>query len=83
MDGPGAGRTPTAVSESGARRHGEHEETTMNLTDLVRYWGKTRPAQQAIVFGNTSQTWSEVDAVTDALARGLAARAFVRVTASG
>ncbi|AKE88764.1 MULTISPECIES: class I adenylate-forming enzyme family protein [Rhodococcus] len=46
----------------------------MNLTDLVRYWGKTRPAQQAIVFGNTSQTWSEVDAVTDALARGLAAR---------
>lgn len=46
----------------------------MNLADLVRYWGKTRPAQQAIVFGDTSQTWAEVDAVTDALARGLAAR---------
>ncbi|KSZ60722.1 AMP-dependent acyl-CoA synthetase [Rhodococcus pyridinivorans KG-16] len=46
----------------------------MNLPDLVRYWGKTRPAQQAIVFGDTSQTWAEVDAITDALARGLAAR---------
>jgi len=46
----------------------------MNLADLVRYWGKTRPTQQAIVFGDTSQTWAEVDAVTDSLARGLAAR---------
>ncbi|MGX6510948.1 class I adenylate-forming enzyme family protein [Rhodococcus sp. SJ-2] len=46
----------------------------MNLPDLVRYWGKTRPAQQAIVFGGTCQTWSEVDSITDALARGLAAR---------
>ena len=46
----------------------------MNLAELVRYWGKTRPEQQAIVFGDTSQTWAEVDAITDALARGLAAR---------
>lgn len=46
----------------------------MNLAELVRYWGKTRPTRQAIVFGDTSQTWAEVDAVTDALARGLAAR---------
>lgn len=46
----------------------------MNLADLTRYWGKTRPDQQAIVFGGTAETWAEVDAVTDALARGLAAR---------
>jgi acyl-CoA synthetase (AMP-forming)/AMP-acid ligase II len=46
----------------------------MNLADLTRFWGKTRSAQQAIVFGDTSQTWAEVDAITDALARGLAAR---------
>ncbi|CRK53989.1 Acid--CoA ligase [Rhodococcus sp. RD6.2] len=46
----------------------------MNLADLTRFWGKTRSQQQAIVFGDTSQTWGEVDAITDALARGLAAR---------
>ncbi|MFW0785242.1 AMP-binding protein [Gordonia sp. CPCC 206044] len=46
----------------------------MNLADLTRYWGKTRSQQQAIVFGDTSQTWAEVDAITDAIARGLAAR---------
>ena len=44
----------------------------MNLADLTRFWGKTRSQQQAIVFGDTSQTWAEVDAITDALARGLA-----------
>ncbi|WP_109529531.1 MULTISPECIES: class I adenylate-forming enzyme family protein [Nocardia] len=46
----------------------------MNLADLTRYWGKTRPQQQAIVFGDRTESWAEVDAVTDALARGLAAR---------
>ncbi|MFC8529905.1 class I adenylate-forming enzyme family protein [Nocardia sp. NPDC057227] len=46
----------------------------MNLADLTRYWGRTRPDQQAIVFGDHVETWSEVDAITDALARGLAAR---------
>jgi acyl-CoA synthetase (AMP-forming)/AMP-acid ligase II len=46
----------------------------MNLAELTRYWAKTRPDQQAIVFGDTSQTWAEVDAITDALARGLATR---------
>ncbi|MEV5651931.1 AMP-binding protein [Nocardia sp. NPDC052254] len=46
----------------------------MNLADLTRYWGKTRPQQQAIVFGDSAQTWAQVDAITDALARGLAAR---------
>ncbi len=46
----------------------------MNLADLTRYWGKTRPHQQAVVFGDTSESWGELDAVTDALARGLAAQ---------
>jgi fatty-acyl-CoA synthase len=46
----------------------------MNLADLTRYWGRARPRQQAIVFGDTAQTWAELDAITDALARGLAAR---------
>ena len=46
----------------------------MNLPALVRYWAKTRPSQQAIVFGDSSQTWAELNAMTDALARGLAAR---------
>ncbi|MGV9743717.1 class I adenylate-forming enzyme family protein [Rhodococcus zopfii] len=46
----------------------------MNLADLTRFWGKTRSQQQAIVFRDTAQTWAEVDAITDALARGLAAR---------
>ncbi|AZG47688.1 class I adenylate-forming enzyme family protein [Gordonia insulae] len=46
----------------------------MNLSDLTRFWGKTRPQQDAIVFGGATQTWAEVDAITDAVARGLAAR---------
>ncbi|WP_020171832.1 class I adenylate-forming enzyme family protein [Gordonia polyisoprenivorans] len=46
----------------------------MNLAELTRYWGKTRPTQDAIVFEGRTQSWAEVDAVTDALARGLAAR---------
>ncbi|OUC77317.1 class I adenylate-forming enzyme family protein [Gordonia lacunae] len=46
----------------------------MNLSDLTRFWGRTRPEQEAIVFGDSRQTWAEVDAITDALARGLAAR---------
>ncbi len=46
----------------------------MNLADLTRYWGKTRSNQEAISFNGNSQTWGEVDATTDAIARGLAAR---------
>ncbi len=44
----------------------------MNLDDLVRYWGRTRPDHPAIIFGDRTQTWGELDAVTGALARGLA-----------
>ncbi|MGI5328567.1 class I adenylate-forming enzyme family protein [Actinomadura nitritigenes] len=46
----------------------------MNINDLVRYWGRTRPEHDAIVFGGTVLSWGEVDAASDALARGLAAR---------
>lgn len=46
----------------------------MNINDLVRYWGRTRPEHPAIIFGDTVQTWGELDAASDALARGLAAR---------
>jgi len=46
----------------------------VNIDDLVRYWGRTRPEHPAIIFGDITQTWGELDAVTDALARGLAGR---------
>ncbi len=38
----------------------------MNLAELTRYWGKTRPTQDAIVFEGRTQSWAEVDAITDA-----------------
>jgi acyl-CoA synthetase (AMP-forming)/AMP-acid ligase II len=46
----------------------------VNIDDLVRYWGRTRPEHPAIIFGETTQTWGALDAVTGALARGLAGR---------
>jgi acyl-CoA synthetase (AMP-forming)/AMP-acid ligase II len=46
----------------------------VNINDLIRYWGRTRPEHPAIIFGERTQTWGELDAVSDALARGLARR---------
>lgn len=46
----------------------------MNLASLVRHWGKTRPDHQAVVFGDTVISWAQLDASSDAVARGLAAR---------
>ena len=46
----------------------------MNLVDLVRYWGAWRPEHPALIFGDQVQSWREVDARSDALARGLAAQ---------
>jgi acyl-CoA synthetase (AMP-forming)/AMP-acid ligase II len=46
----------------------------MNINELVRYWGRTRPNHEAIVFNETVLTWGQVDDQVDALARGLAAR---------
>ncbi|WP_068397365.1 class I adenylate-forming enzyme family protein [Kribbia dieselivorans] len=50
----------------------------MIINDLVRYWGRTRPEHEAIVFEDTVQTWQELDAVSDSLARGLAANGIVK-----
>ncbi len=50
----------------------------MNLADLVRHWGRTRPGQDAIAFNGTYQSWSGFDSATDALARGLAARGIAK-----
>lgn len=50
----------------------------MNINELVRYWGRTRPDQDAIIFNDAAWTWRELDAVSDALARGLAGRGVRR-----
>jgi fatty-acyl-CoA synthase len=50
----------------------------VNINDLVRYWGRTRPEHPAIIFGAGTQTWGELDAISDALARGLARRGVVK-----
>lgn len=50
----------------------------MNIAELVRFWGKTRSSHQAIVFGDRVETWAELDAASDAVARGLAARGVGR-----
>ena len=46
----------------------------MNLVDLVRYWGQWRPDHPAIIFGEQTQSWRQLDAASDAVARGLAAQ---------
>ncbi|MEU7811432.1 AMP-binding protein [Pseudonocardia sp. NPDC049154] len=46
----------------------------MNLAELVRFWGHWRPEHEALICGDVRQNWAELDAVTDAVAAGLAAR---------
>ncbi|MEQ3549880.1 AMP-binding protein [Pseudonocardia nematodicida] len=46
----------------------------MNVPELVRFWARTRTDHDAIAFEGTSESWGELDAVSDSLARGLAAR---------
>jgi acyl-CoA synthetase (AMP-forming)/AMP-acid ligase II len=43
----------------------------VNLADFCRYWGTWRGEHPAIVFGDIVQSWHEVDARSDAIARGL------------
>lgn len=50
----------------------------MNLAEIIRYWGKTRPEHPAIIFNDVVQTWAELDAESDALARGLAAQGVTK-----
>lgn len=50
----------------------------MNLADLVRFWGQWRPGSEALLCGDLRQTWAELDAVSDAVAAGLAARGVGR-----
>ena len=46
----------------------------MNLVDLVRYWGRWRPDHPALIFGDETESWRQLDAASDAVARGLAAQ---------
>jgi fatty-acyl-CoA synthase len=46
----------------------------VNLADLVRFWGQWRPEGEALVVGDLRQSWAELDAVSDRVAAGLAAR---------
>jgi fatty-acyl-CoA synthase len=46
----------------------------VNLADLVRFWGDWRPEHTALVCGELQQSWAELDALSDAVAAGLAAR---------
>jgi fatty-acyl-CoA synthase len=46
----------------------------VNLAQQVRFWGRWLPDHVALIAGETEQTWAELDAVSDTVARGLAAR---------
>src|SRR5690625_3266042 len=43
----------------------------MHIDQFVRFWGRNRSDQEAIVFNNVRMTWGEVDAEVEAVARGL------------
>lgn len=45
----------------------------MNLAELVRYWARWRPGHTAIIHNDTRTSWAELDARSDAVARGLRA----------
>jgi len=50
----------------------------MNLAALVRYWAQWRPEHPAIIFNETTTTWAELDAQSDAIARGLRSAGVVK-----
>lgn len=45
----------------------------MNIAELVRYWARWRPQHSAIITDDVVTSWAELDARTDAIARGLRA----------
>lgn len=46
----------------------------MNLAELVRFWGHWRPEHTALVSADREYGWAELDATSDAVAAGMAAR---------
>ncbi len=45
----------------------------MNIAELVRYWARWRPDHSAIIHNDEHMNWAELDARSDAIARGLRA----------
>ncbi len=45
----------------------------MNIAELVRYWARWRPGHSAIIHDDVHMSWAELDARSDAIARGLRA----------
>lgn len=43
----------------------------MNIAELVRYWARWRPEHSAIIHNDIHTSWAELDARSDAIARGL------------
>ena len=43
----------------------------MNIAELVRYWAQWRPDHSAIIHNDAHTSWAELDARSDAIARGL------------
>lgn len=43
----------------------------MNIAELVRYWARWRPEHSAIIHDDVHVSWAELDARSDAIARGL------------
>jgi acyl-CoA synthetase (AMP-forming)/AMP-acid ligase II len=50
----------------------------VNLAQQVRFWGRWLPDHPALIAGDTRETWAEVDAISDTVARGLAARGITK-----
>lgn len=50
----------------------------MNLAELVRYWARWRPGHTAIIHKDGEVSWGELDARSDAIARGLRAQGVVK-----
>ncbi len=45
----------------------------MNIAELVRYWARWRPDHPAVIHNDSITSWAELDARSDAIARGLSA----------
>ena len=43
----------------------------MNLAAMVRYWARWRPEHTAVIYDDREVSWGELDARSDAIARGL------------